>query len=70
MTYDQAKKILDRTKDGSIYPEWVITTALYLTGDLEFDERNGSTRMVREIPKEIHRSWAERSQVMVEQNYS
>lgn len=38
MNYETAKKVLDQIKDGSIYPQWVINTALYLTGDLEFDE--------------------------------
>ena len=35
MTYELAKKILDRVKDGAIYPTHVITEALKATGDLE-----------------------------------
>ena len=35
MTYEMALKILDRVRDGAIYPEHVITEALKATGDLE-----------------------------------
>ena len=35
MTYEMAVKILDRVRDGAIYPKHVITEALRATGDLE-----------------------------------
>jgi len=35
MTYEMAKKILDRVVDGASYPEQVITEALKATGDIE-----------------------------------
>lgn len=35
MNYYQAKRILDRIKDGWNYPESVITEALRMCGDLD-----------------------------------
>lgn len=35
MSHADAKKILDRVREGQHYPEHVITMALKLTGDLE-----------------------------------
>ena len=35
MTYEMAVKILDRVRDGAIYPEHVITEALKATGDVQ-----------------------------------
>ena len=35
MTYEMAKKILDRLKDGADYSEQIIRQALKATGDLE-----------------------------------
>lgn len=35
MTYEKAVQILDRVRDGVYYPEWVITKALELTGDID-----------------------------------
>jgi len=35
MSYEMAKKILDRVKDGCLYPTRVITEALKVTGDIE-----------------------------------
>ena len=66
MNYETAKKVLDRTKDGTIYPTWVITSALYFTGDLEFDERNGSSRMAGALSGESLRARQERGETLVE----
>ena len=33
MTYDEANKILDMSKDGQPIPEDVLTEALFMTGD-------------------------------------
>ena len=35
MTYEQANRILDRTREGWQFSEFVITRALELTGDYE-----------------------------------
>ena len=35
MTYEMAMKILDKVKDGVLYPEKIINMALELTGDLQ-----------------------------------
>ena len=34
MNVAQAQRILARHKEGDVYPQWVINTALYLTGDI------------------------------------
>ena len=35
MNVQQAQRILARHKEGEIYPQWVINTALYITGDID-----------------------------------
>ena len=35
MSYEMAKKILDRVRDGAAYPTHIIIQALQATGDLE-----------------------------------
>jgi hypothetical protein len=35
MTYEIAMRILDKVRDGVIYPQWVIRKALELTGDID-----------------------------------
>ena len=35
MNVQQAQRILARAKEGEIYPQWVINTALYITGDID-----------------------------------
>ena len=35
MNVQQAKRILARHKEGDVYPQWVINTALYITGDID-----------------------------------
>jgi hypothetical protein len=35
MNIEQARRILARHKEGDVYPQWVINTALYLTGDID-----------------------------------
>jgi hypothetical protein len=35
VNYFEAKKILDRVREGQHYPEHVITMALKLTGDID-----------------------------------
>jgi hypothetical protein len=54
MTYDQAKKILDRVKTGVFYPREIVDRALRLTGDLDDHETDGGEGMVESLPDE---SW-------------
>jgi hypothetical protein len=35
MSYEFAVKLLDQVKDGALVPEYLITKALELTGDIE-----------------------------------
>ena len=35
MTHQDAMQILDRVRDGVAYPEYIITQALRITGDLD-----------------------------------
>ena len=35
MNVQQAQRILARHREGDVYPQWVINTALYLTGDID-----------------------------------
>ena len=35
MNVAQAQRILARHKEGDVYPQWVINTALYITGDID-----------------------------------
>jgi len=35
MNVQQAQRILSRHKEGDVYPQWVINTALYITGDID-----------------------------------
>lgn len=54
MTYDQAKKILDRVKAGIFYPREIVDRALRLTGDLDDNETDGGEGMAQALPDE---SW-------------
>jgi hypothetical protein len=49
MTYEQAQKILDRVRDGVVYPSGVVDFALQLTGDLDAHETHRSEGMATEI---------------------
>ena len=35
MSYEYAVRLLDQVKDGALVPEYLITKALELTGDIE-----------------------------------
>ena len=35
MNVAQAQRILARHREGDVYPQWVINTALYITGDID-----------------------------------
>ena len=49
MTHHEATAILDRAREGQQFSEFVILTALELTGDYE---GSGSTRMDQALPQE------------------
>jgi hypothetical protein len=49
MTYEQAQKILDRVREGVVYPSGVVDFALCLTGDLDAHETHGSRGVGSEI---------------------
>ncbi|NBS70321.1 hypothetical protein EBT31_15625, partial [bacterium] len=54
MTYDQAKKILDRVKTGVFYPREIVDRALRLTGDLDDYAEDRGEGMVESLQDE---SW-------------
>jgi len=54
MTYDQAKKILDRVKTGVFYPREIVDRALRLTGDLDDYAEDRGEGMASALPDE---SW-------------
>lgn len=58
MNYERANQILDRTREGWEFSEFVILRALELTGDYE---PSGSARMDGTIQKEDTRTWEARS---------
>lgn len=62
MNYEQANRILDRTREGWKFSEFVILRALHLTGDYDPD---GSAGMDTALQKEDARGWEERSVLLV-----
>ena len=62
MTYAQANRILDRTRVGWQFSEFVINRALELTGDIDPDR---STGMGQALPQESNGGGQERSLLLV-----
>ena len=62
MTYAQANRILDRTREGWEFSEFVILRALELTGDYE---PNGSAGMDTALQEKNLGTWEERSLCLV-----
>ena len=62
MTYEQATRILDQTREGWEFSEFVILRALELTGDYE---PNGSSGMDTALQKENSGTWERRSLQLV-----
>jgi len=52
MNVQQAQRILARHKEGDVYPQWVINTALYITGDIDEMPTMPSTHRSGDIPTE------------------
>jgi hypothetical protein len=52
MNVQQAQRILARHKEGDVYPQWVINTALYITGDIDEMPTMPSTHRSGDIPIE------------------
>jgi len=62
VTYERANQILDRTREGWEFSEFVILRALELTGDYE---PSGSTGMDTALQKTDAGTWEARSVCMV-----
>jgi len=62
MTYEQANRILDRTREGWQFSEFVILRALELTGDYEPSRSAG---MDTALQKEDVGTWEKRSVCLV-----
>ena len=54
MTHEQANRILDRTREGWEFSEFVVTRALELTGDYE---PNGSDGVDSPLQEKILGGW-------------
>jgi len=62
MNYERANQILDRTREGWEFSEFVILRALELTGDYE---PSGSSGMDTALQKENSGTWEARSLCLV-----
>lgn len=52
MNHEQAHQILDQVKEGRTYPSCLVDFALFLTGDLDALEEDGSPGMAQAIPNQ------------------
>ena len=52
MNVQQAQRILARHREGDVYPQWVINTALYLTGDIDEMPKMPSPHRGGDLPTE------------------
>ena len=68
MTNTEAHQILDGIKNGIPTPQYKVTLALLVTGDLGVSTRHRSEGMVEEVSGESQRSWPERSALLVGKN--
>lgn len=68
MTHEQAHRILDRLKDGFVYPSRIIDKALWLTGDLDAHEAMRGAGVDQEISSESIDRWSAIGKSMVEVN--
>ena len=69
MTHEQAHRILDRLKDGFVYPIRIIDKALWLTGDLDAYEAVRGAGVAQEIPSESIDRWSAIGKSMVAVNH-
>ena len=69
MTNTEAHQILDGIKNGIPTPQYKVTLALLVTGDLGILTRLRGQGLDQEIPGESEGSWPERSQTLVGQNH-
>lgn len=65
MTHGQAHQILDRLKDGFVYPTRLVDKALWLTGDLDAHEAMRSEGMGQTLSSESLDGWGASSESMV-----
>ncbi len=69
MTHEQAHQILDRAKDGAIFPARIIDAALWLTGDLDAHEAVRSEGMDQTLSNESTGRWCNSGSKLVAQNH-
>ena len=69
MTNTEAHQILDGIKNGIPTPQYKVTLALLVTGDLGVSTRHRSEGMAAEVSGESRRSWPERSALLVGKNH-
>ena len=69
MTNTEAHQILDGIKNGIPTPQYKVTLALLVTGDLGVSTRHRSEGMAEEVSGESQRSWPERSALLVGKNH-
>ena len=69
MTNTEANQILDGIKNGIPTPQYTVTLALLVTGDLGVSTRHRSEGMAEAVSGESQRSWPERSALLVGKNH-
>lgn len=69
MTNTEANQILDGIKNGIPTPQYKVTLALLVTGDLGVSTRHRGEGMATEVSGESQRSWPERSALLVGKNH-
>lgn len=65
MTHEQAKRILDETREGIDHNRRAVYLALRVTGDIGGHEKRGSDRMGHEISPEDWRGRVRQRAIMV-----
>jgi len=65
MTYEEAKQILDKVREGQSFASATIDCALYVTGDLALFSRERGKGMDSPIPKEDWRNRCRERALMV-----
>lgn len=69
MTNTEAHQILDGIKNGIPTPQYKITLALLVTGDIGIPARLRGQGMDKPLPGEDEGSWPKRCQTLVGQNH-
>ena len=69
MTNTEAHQILDGIKNGIPTPQYKVTLALLVTGDLGTHERLRGQGLDQALPGESQRSWPKRGALLVGENH-